>query len=446
MATKYLDLSLGTGANDGSSWANAWQSLSAMASGVSAGDLVLVSHTSSTISSGNVTVDLAAATANAPIVLRSTDKTDDSYARGASVGTTGGYYHLYLRANKGRGIFEGFDFSWSGQHYLCADIGDHLQFRDCKWTPSTNASYCVILEGSVGPQVVDIEDCEIDFTNQTAGRTIWQFDGRARIKGLTISNATYTASTPFANLTPQYQQGQLCIEDADLSSWDELFSLDGNYGSELLGRQLKLRSGVNVITQNPATLFSSATLLNCSDGSLTAPSPGLYLYENALGTVKFDSTRYRDTDGASDDGSRQYSLEMVTNSGGVDGYASLVSPVPLQTWITPGVSPQTLTVYIAGAADLDTDECWIEVSSPDEGATAYAAGNRQTTRSTASGTAITRASTVSWTGSGTGTDGSTGQQKLSVTLDPTIAGPVTVWVHLAKPSTTLYVDPNLELS
>ena len=42
MALRYLDNALGTGANNGTSWANAWQSIGAM-SGLAAGDTVYIS-------------------------------------------------------------------------------------------------------------------------------------------------------------------------------------------------------------------------------------------------------------------------------------------------------------------------------------------------------------------------------------------------------------------
>lgn len=61
------------------------------------------------------------------------------------------------------------------------------------------------------------------------------------------------------------------------------------------------------------------------------------------------------------------------------------------------------------------------------------------------GTALDRSESVSWSGTGTGTDGSTGQQSLSVDINPAIDGPAFIRVYLAKDQ-TVYVDPNPELS
>jgi hypothetical protein len=101
---------------------------------------------------------------------------------------------------------------------------------------------------------------------------------------------------------------------------------------------------------------------------------------------------------------------------------------------------QTITVYVAGSASLNNDDFWIEVDSPSEEVSPTAQGKFRTTKPEplATPTALTSDTSSTWNGTGVGT-----KQKIEVAISPTIAGTVTVRCYLAKPSTTVYVDPKI---
>ena len=79
------------------------------------------------------------------------------------------------------------------------------------------------------------------------------------------------------------------------------------------------------------------------------------------------------------------------------------------------------------------------MSSPSEEVSPTSRNKFRTTKPEplATPTALT-SDTSSWTGTGVGT-----KQKVEVAISPTIAGTVTVRCYLAKPSTTVYVDPKI---
>ena len=133
----------------------------------------------------------------------------------------------------------------------------------------------------------------------------------------------------------------------------------------------------------------------------------------------------------------------MTALANVSYYAPLESP-PITYWAEPGA--QTVTIYTADDADLDDDELWMVVEHPD-GSVTNAEPDHVVLQNTkpnplATPAAVARDSGSTWSGSGTGTDGSTGQQKLvSSSFNPTVAGPVIIRVYLAKASAVMYVDP-----
>jgi hypothetical protein len=185
--------------------------------------------------------------------------------------------------------------------------------------------------------------------------------------------------------------------------------------------------------------------VDCAAGTITVPRVGPQKVASYYGTLSALTTHYRT--GGADDGptTNAYSWEMVSSANSRELVNPLVGP-EIKVWVPTG--SRTVRLYLASAADKDNDEFWIDVHSPSEAGSATAQGRYQTTRCGLLSTpaALDRSASTDWTGANTGTDGSTGQQKIDVTINPTVEGWVTVIPHLAKASTTVYVDPELELT
>jgi hypothetical protein len=188
---------------------------------------------------------------------------------------------------------------------------------------------------------------------------------------------------------------------------------------------------------NSANTFTSVRNIVISNSSSSSNGEEINYVSgkhSEKGSTKGVSTVYR-TSGANA-GSSDFSWELTSSSNSIEQYRALGS-LPITKWVDGG--SQTITVYLAGSASLNNDDFWIEVESPSEEVSPTAQGKFRTTKPDplATPTALT-SDTSSWTGTGVGTT-----QKVEVAISPTIAGTVTVRCYLAKPSTTVYVDPKL---
>ncbi len=254
-------------------------------------------------------------------------------------------------------------------------------------------------------------------------------------------NLSFTQTNSNALL---YTVSQACIlfEDCDLSKVSTKLYAAGTEGvsaanSSLTFRRCKLPTGYTVTraTGNQMTV----SIEDSVSGTISAPTVGISERHYKCGVLTTETAVYR-TDGAYDgEQANAVSWKIENSSDAVELYWAYKSP-PIVRWCEAG--SQTLTIYLAGGATMNDDDFWVEVSSPNETASPNqtAQGNFQSTRMTPLGTpaALTTDSSSTWNGSGVGT-----KQKIDVSINPTEPGPVTVRCFLAKPSTTVYVDPKI---
>jgi len=180
-----------------------------------------------------------------------------------------------------------------------------------------------------------------------------------------------------------------------------------------------------------------------SSTNLTVAELGLTEYVDMWGTVKSDLTRYR-TGGADDDeNANAHSWEMVSSANALEIHNPLKTP-PMMRWVEAGVDV-TVTLYVASGVTLQDDEFWIELSGSDNTANPNTTtqGYTATTRAAIQATPanLTTDAVSTWNGVGVGT-----KQECSVTFTPAEAGPVVVRACLAKASTTVYIDPRLDVT
>lgn len=186
----------------------------------------------------------------------------------------------------------------------------------------------------------------------------------------------------------------------------------------------------------------------CSNGTITVPELGVTELENIYGISKTSLSKYR-TSGA-DDGEQAnaYSWEMVSSAETLELSSTLRSP-PIVIWDSGG-SSKTFKIFVASGVTYQDDELWIELIGP---AVATSTARRYVERSNdTTGSSVpmnprdtpanlTTDSASTWTGTGVGT-----KQEMSITYTPGISGPVTIRVFLAKASSTVYIDPKIDVS
>ena len=216
---------------------------------------------------------------------------------------------------------------------------------------------------------------------------------------------------------------------------------------QIILRRCVMQAAFDVTTDLLNTTFSTPEgfiqLEACSDGTISTAELGLTAKLTARGLITSVTAVYRT--GGADDGEQvnAYSWNMAASSIASEQFLALKSP-PLVLWVDPDTTPS--------------------------GATAQ--GIYTSTRMAVRGTpaALTTDSASTWNGSGVGT-----KQKITHTLSnqngatltvyvasgvtlndddfwievqepDQVGGPVTVTCYLAIPSTTVYVDPKLEVA
>lgn len=181
-------------------------------------------------------------------------------------------------------------------------------------------------------------------------------------------------------------------------------------------------------------------VVNCDSGA-TNYREQVY---RAIGSIVQDTANYRQG-GYAEGAVTSKSLKMVSLAG--TGSTALSRIYPLKSrwiyiWNANTGAPRTLSVEYNASAQLKNSDIWLEAEILDQSAAPLATlySSAAALLATIQGTAGANNATSSetWTQPGISTPT---PQKLSLTFTPQLAGPYRFRVCLAKPSTTVWVDP-----
>lgn len=429
MSTKFV-YSAAAGLNDGSSWANAWTSL-ASSNGVAAGDAVKVEYRHSETGLA-ANINWSNGTAANPVLVISCDKDNsDAYRLGATIEWTA--TGIGPQGN----IFSA-GCTWkttTGTLTLTPSTDGQQNYKDSTFV-CTGAGGVSMGGGVTSRNPVNyLWNCNVDLSGASSSAVLLGNWPRYWIGGtLTCRGA---GQTNLFNGGPVEARGVLFS-----GTVTSLFSASAAGNAGLLRPKF---IGCVAPTYTFVANFDPGTQVDLSGflpaGTLSAAALPPALYQTYYGTVGASLSRYRT--GGADDGTQvnAYSWEVISNGNALQQVGSLVS-LPITRWVAAGAS-QTITIYVASGGTLNNDEFWVEVLSPSEAGSPTALSKYQTTQLALLGTpaALTTDGTSTWNGTGVGT-----KQKVSVTISPAIPGMVSVRVYLAKPSTTVYVDPVLDVA
>jgi hypothetical protein len=157
--------------------------------------------------------------------------------------------------------------------------------------------------------------------------------------------------------------------------------------------------------------------------------------------LKTETAVYR-TGGASD-GVTPISWRIATNANTTYPLINFDAP-PIIRWNETTGSPVTVTIEVlTDGVTLHDDDAWLEVQYLDDAGYPLAALVSDERPSQLAAAADQDASTATWTTTGITTPV---KQKLSVTFTPQEKGFIQAKVRVAKPSTTIYVCPQLEVA
>ncbi len=445
MATYYLDSSA-SGANDGSSWADAFTSIDSTLS-LAAGSIVLAHYQHLEQFTTYKSWTWANGTSLSPVVLVSVDKVDNSRRAGATVEVTNNNLH---QLNAGVRIC-GFTFGCYWTIKVNLNGLKVLQFEDCvfRCAGSGSGTWAVFFNNAdTSPSSrfrVSFRNCTFDGTLVTGGvRTIKYDIVSNRSVDVLFEGCNWVAQQGNAVFFggngnfPYAGSGLTCI-GCDLSEFSNLVQVSSGTGHPCYFSGCKLKSGWSPTSGTKSATGREILVENCGVGTLSVPSPGLNSYDTYYGQVtRAASTIYRS--GGSNDGYQTdpYAWTLVTN-------ANAGHFVPLYTpwlWIHVPSGSVSVTAYIAGSSSLTDQDAWLEIAGPDSAVSPTAQDDVFRTASNWEDSPATLASDSStWAGSGVGT-----VQKITQSYTSTIAGFVRARLALGKASTTLQFDPKLDVS
>jgi len=423
MATYYVD-SNATGLNDGSSWTDAWTSLGSSLS-VAAGDTVLVASDHSEVSTVSVYYHYNS-TLSSPIRVISTNKATGAYERGAFIRCSNGS-NADVRHSNAR--FYGIDSEHDKKSYFGQTDGV-LYMSDCTFTQinsNINGGFNCGANNIISDCVFD--GCTFDISTSYPPDV---FDVSRDARHIIFNNCTVTAGQSqnrFIGEAARYN-GLIRFSSCDISSVPDIAFTVFSGRMEVSKCNIPSSWIIQSTVVNPLSI----EITDCYSGSISGNSNN-YQNRTTYGKSSKSTTEYR-TNGANDS-IDDYSLKIESDSTALEVFNASISP-DISKYVESG--SQTITVYVAGSASLNDDDFWIEVDSPSEEVSPTAQGKFRTTKPDplATPAALTSDTSSTWNGTGVGT-----KQKVEVAISPTIAGTVTVRCYLAKPSTTVYVDPKI---
>lgn len=432
MADIYVDSSKTGGANNGTSWTDAYLLLESAVP--NAGDVVFVAsgHTNTTL---NVALADGTQDADLPITYISCSNAagpPTTYTRGAVLNGSTGDINFNFTLNVV--VFIGFDFTVGDDFLMQSDTA--INFVDCKfiYTGSGSGSTFQVNTNCF----VYLDKCVFKFNN--AGHGLQVANGTyLRMVGCSIDGAgsainnliqvsgdggyTEMVGCDWSNMAAS---GTLC---SDISG-----SPNGGV-AEVYAYKTKLPTS-GVFTGGITNSHSKVRAFGCSTGT-TAHAIRI---EDAYAVTIQDVAVYRS---ATNDGTTGYSLKMVTT--GASKPSRFGSRIHLCDVWAAANSTITVELVLDNATILNESQMWIEIVQPNTTAPLGTIVNSNHANFGLGTPADLASSTVSWTGTGGFTN--LQRRKLSKTISGGAAGVHSIFINAAVGAVrTIYIDPHVDIT
>jgi hypothetical protein len=443
----YYVRSTSTGANNGSSWANAFTTLAAALAVAAAADVIYVSQAHAETLGGVITLNFPGSPGLQVICADDSSEPPTATATTGSISVLGGSGALQLN---GCSYIYGLTFNGatttSNSNTVVlgatATLDTALFLEACRFATNTSWVGGTAVGVYMGPGPISntlrtcnllLRNCTFKFASTLHG--IFPRSAVVHIEGGGLDSSGESPAALFRCVNANNGRCSLTWQGGDLTHCgSSLMSTDDGAESTTIDLlHCKVPSGASLQT-GTLTPGGPTITLDISDSAATN-----YRYERVsfAGTVRTETAVFR-ADGALN-GSTPYSIRL--------GGSAVCSPsAPLKTprisyWNAVVGEPVTVTVEILTDGVTLTDaECWVDVfymgtsGSP----IALIATDRVATPLTAP--ANQSSSGAGWTTTGLS---SPVKQALSATFTPEIEGYIQAVVTLAKASTPVFVCPKM---
>lgn len=355
----------------------------------------------------------------------------------ASVATTG-FANISLAGN---GYIRGIIFSagtGSGGGTLSMATGSNRMRLDCCAlnVVNTAAGGQIFMGSNSGAGgYAEWINTTVSFAN--AAQTIL---ARAIVLRWLNTPSAIAGTTPTTLFAAQSGTTTVYLHGVDLSalgSGKNLIDASGSVYGKFELENCKLGASVGLTTGSVAAIYATRVrLVNCD----SAATNYRYLYQDYAGSITQETTIVRS--GGASNGTTPFSRKLVSTAN--SSWHTALTSDPVMVW-NDSTSPVTVSIPILNdGVTLTTADIWVEVEYLGDASTpqaSFASGAAATVLT--AGSSWDTDSSSTWTTTGLS---SPVQQLLSVTFTPAMIGPLQVRVYLARPSTTVYVDPKVQVS
>lgn len=431
MPTYYVD-SAAVGANNGSSWADAWTSIDSALTTVAADDTVLVDDGHSEDLGANKSYTISGAS---PVKVQSVDKADDSLSPGAQVRNNGGSRDIYFY-----GTWHMHGMRWEAGHQIgfYPGLGEQSTTEHCYLKVGVVAAAAIFYPNfSVLDSKVVLIETDVELAG--AASTIALYPRFEWLGGnLITSSAAGHIFVPGTNGTG----ARICGVDLSAESGALFDPGTTGYKSDLLIERCKLHSSVSVVSGVVLGPSSRFKVHHCQAG--TDGDPTYAMEEHTYsGSVKTKVLSYRA--GGASDGERAtpYSWAISSNANVKEIYQPIESP-PITAFTNgDGSTTYTYTLYFCMLVQpMKNDELWVVLSLPNDADTSSKAG-RKSSRCDPQATPefLTYDGDSTWVGIV-----DPWARKVEIDYTPRKPGLVVARCFLAKSQKIVHVDPKIYIS
>ncbi len=428
--------------NDGGSntspyetWAKAAIVFGTAVTASSAGDRLIVGHDHAESPGVNTTYILSGTAAAPNLIISATSTAGGSVvtynkADNVQIDLSTGVFDINLR---GHGKFYGISIKIGDDLIANSSSKAVLYWEDCELELTAGGSIFALGHQQAENTFI-LKNTNINFSGGNINAGFNLKEGQIfKWSGGTLS---WTGTQPTALFNVGEDTYTLTKEGVDLSSITSAF-IDISDAAIIIAHfhHCLLNSSVSITTGTIAETGTRILLSGCDDST----GNDLYRldYIDYWGSTVHDDSIFRD-DGTSD-GTTNISWKMVSTGNAAEFSEPTVSP-PIYSWVDD-IAENTFTVNLNwdSASNLQDDEVWLEIEYLEASADTDSAFANDRMTDISSTPVDQTNNTETWTG----TSGFTNENQQEVVVTATIGrvGPIIARVYLAKPSTTIYVDP-----